>query len=198
MHQPGPVSRAQAGQALLQDGQRLVHAQAAAPGQQAVQRLARHVTHGEEMAAGVLADEIDRHDVGVRQPGHGGGLGAEATDEVLAAHQFGRQHLDGHLALERLLVAEVDVAHAAAADAPEDAVVSQPLERQPVLGAGGLVGLAGEREEHTIVALGGHVRQQRRRCRGRRGPASGLVRRRRGPPGRRRKRRSRRSASAAP
>ena len=161
MHQPGPVGRAQPSQALLQDGQRLVHAQAA-PGESAVQRLALHVPHGEEVAAGVLADEVNRHDVGVRHAGHGGGLGAEAADEVLLAHQFGRQHLDGHLALEDVLIAEVDVAHAALADAPEDAVVAQPLKRQTVLRAGGRAGLTGERGQHTVVALGGRIRQERR------------------------------------
>ena len=86
------------------------------------QGLALDVLHGNEHRAVVLTDFVDSADVRViesrcrlrlaQQSGVRRGVGAGR----------GRQHLDGHAAIERGILAEVDLAHAARAQRPQDPV----------------------------------------------------------------------------
>ena len=62
------------------------------------------------------------------------GLRVKAADELRVAGQVSGQNFDGHVAIERFVVGHVHVAHAAAADPPEDPVVTKPLEGEPLRG----------------------------------------------------------------
>jgi hypothetical protein len=70
----------------------------------------------------------------------GGGLGFahEAPDAVFAPDQLGREDLERDVAFERLVLSEIDLAHAACAKWPDDPVVGNlilGLER-PLRGHG--------------------------------------------------------------
>ncbi len=126
---PG-VGRFQAGQALLDDRQCLLQGQPRLAGKELGQRLALDELHGKEVVPGVLADEVDGNHVGMGQLGHRRGLGVETADEILVAGQDRGQDLDGHIAVERGVVALVDIAHSTTADPLDDLKMPQSLERK--------------------------------------------------------------------
>ena len=94
-----------------------------------VQRLSLDELHGVEDDPAILADLVDRHDVGVVQPGRGPRLAAEPLQAPGVAGDRVGQDLQGDVPAQRQLLGLVDDAHAAAADLAEDAVVADPLRR---------------------------------------------------------------------
>jgi hypothetical protein len=90
--------------------------------------LAGHVLHREEVMALVGADRVDRHDVRMLDLGGGRGFAAEADDEIAAAGQLRRQHLDRHIAVQVGVVTLIHIPHPATAQASHNLVLAQPLE----------------------------------------------------------------------
>ena len=79
----------------------------------------------------MLADAEDRHDVGVVQLGRRPRLALGTRSRLASSSSACRQHLQGDVPAQRVLLGLVDDAHAAAADLAEDAVVAQlPQRRQ--------------------------------------------------------------------
>ncbi len=95
----------------------------AAP-QDLVEPPAGDVLHDVVVPPVVLADAVDRDDIGVVQPPGGPRLAAEPRQVGGLA-----QELQGHVAVERLLAGLVDDPHAAPADLADDAEVVEPLRR---------------------------------------------------------------------
>ncbi len=83
--------------------------------------------HDEVRSALLLAREEDRDDVLVRDPGRRARLAHEAPRRALVLPEEGREHLDRDGPVERVVVALVDDAHAALAEAAEDAVRAELL-----------------------------------------------------------------------
>ena len=69
-----------------------------------------------------LADRVDRDDVGMREPGRRLRLAGESLADVLLEGELGRQHLDGHPALQPFVARAIDHAHAAAPDLALDRI----------------------------------------------------------------------------
>ncbi len=80
-----------------------------------VQAAAAQEAHHQVRAAWLTPVVVQRHDMGVLEPGDQLGLGFEATDEVRVVGVLGQDDLDGHLAPHRWLIGAVD--HAVATDA---------------------------------------------------------------------------------
>ena len=87
--------------------------------------LAGEVLHREVEPAGVLADEVDVRDVRVDDAGLRAGLAHEALAELRIAGERLGEHLHGDGAIEREVGREVDLAHAAGAEAALDAEVAE-------------------------------------------------------------------------
>ena len=80
------------------------------------------VLHDDEVGAVELAAVEDRDDVRMREAGGVRRFAPEALDELLVVDVAAVQHLDGDPPAELLILGEVDVGHAAAAELPCDAV----------------------------------------------------------------------------
>ncbi len=126
--QPLGMGRAQSGQALVGNSGGFFDGQSAVGLQAPCQRHSVDVLHGEEVMAGIFADEVHGDDVRVTDSGGGGRFGPESPHEIRVTSQFLRQDLDGHVPLEHLVVALVDVAHSPPADPADDAEVPQLSE----------------------------------------------------------------------
>ncbi len=96
-------------------------------GDQGVERLAAHELHGEKRNAVRLLDRVDRDDVGVVQRRDGARLAPEALDPLRRSRHLGRQDLERDLARELRVLGQVDLAHAALAELPENPVLIQHL-----------------------------------------------------------------------
>ena len=83
------------------------------------QAAALDEAHAEVVLALVLADLVDRHDVGVVEVGGRLGLDVEPLDVGLGGELAGQDHLQGDRPVEADLPGLVDDAHAAAGDLPE-------------------------------------------------------------------------------
>ena len=99
-------------------------------GDDQVQALTLDELHGIEADIAVLADLVDRHDVGVVQLGRGAGLAAEPLADRPVAGRLPRQNLQRHAAAQRDLLGLVDHAHAAAADLAHDPVIAELSEKR--------------------------------------------------------------------
>jgi hypothetical protein len=95
--------------------------------------LAVHVRHHEiDEPVGALADRVDRHDVRMRQARRRLRLAQEPQADLLPERELRRQDLDGHAALEALIVGVIHHAHPAAADlALEGVGLAQGLLEAP-------------------------------------------------------------------
>jgi len=100
-------------------------------------QLHRDELHGKRVRGGdavrrpddVLSDLVDRHDVRVAEGGGGFRLEHEAPDPLLALDQLRRQDLECDVALEGLVLREVDLAHSSHAERSHD-----PVMRKDVFG----------------------------------------------------------------
>jgi hypothetical protein len=79
-----------------------------------------------------LADFEDLDDVVVTQAGDRFRLPPEPADLLGVEGDVGRQHLDGHLALQVLLKRLVDHSHGAAAQLLENGEFAQPVPGQAI------------------------------------------------------------------
>ena len=104
-----------------------------------------------------VAEVVDGEDVGVGERGHRLGLALEPRQSQLVLHQMLGQHLDGNRAIEGEVGGEVDLAHAAGAEAALDPEMAE------LLAGGELVGWS----EQGGATGGSAIRRQRGR-RGRR------------------------------
>ena len=89
------------------------------------ERLAVEILHDEELEAVLLADVVERADVGMVQPRDGSGLALEALSSLGLFGGFRRQDLDGHDASDACVVRTIDLAHPSTAEEGDDLVRSQ-------------------------------------------------------------------------
>ena len=86
------------------------------------QRLAFQVFQHQVVDATLMADVVERADVGVLEGGDGARLALEALAELAARGEMLRQDLDGDLAVEPRVARAIHLAHAAGADGGKDLV----------------------------------------------------------------------------
>src|SRR5262249_48074500 len=87
--------------------------------------------HAEVVQAVVLADLVDRDDLGVVEVGHRLGLVAESPDLLGAGPGPRPDHLDGDQAVEAELAGLVDDPHAAVAEDPDQLEVAELAAELP-------------------------------------------------------------------
>ena len=93
-------------------------------GDDQVQSLALDELHGIEPDIPILADLVDRHDIGVMESSRGPGLAAKPLLDHPVARHLPRQDLQRHAAAQRDLLGLVHDPHATPADLAEDPVVA--------------------------------------------------------------------------
>ena len=86
------------------------------------ERLALEARHDEEVGALVLADVVERADVGVIEGADRLGLALEALAPIGVRRRFVREDLDGDGAIEPAVLRAIDLAHAAGAEGRDDFV----------------------------------------------------------------------------
>ena len=99
--------------------------------EQLAQVLALEQLHGHVGHAALLAEVVDRDDVGVVELGRGAGLALEALAGALVLAQLAEHDLDRHVAPEHGVVGAEDLAHGARADLPDDGVLADLAELHP-------------------------------------------------------------------
>ena len=79
----------------------------------------------------VLAPVVDRHDVGMAQPGGTAGLGLEAAPEGLVGGQAGVQDLDGHRPPQHVVLGQIHGRRGARPEGTDQeiAVTQHPAEQ---------------------------------------------------------------------
>src|SRR5437870_10731450 len=108
---------------LDHDAARLLRRQPATALEPGRERLPVDIRHHEvDEAVRTFADAMNRHDVRVGELSGGLRLAQEPDADLLAEGELGREHLDGHLALQALVPRLIHHAHPAAADLPRDRV----------------------------------------------------------------------------
>ncbi len=125
------------------------------------ERPARDVLHGDEahraLATVELVDLVDDRDVRVVESRSGAGFAQQALAGLVVVH-VGAQHLERHPAVQAQVLGQVDLAHAALAQALEESVSRGPLSAHPAdimrrCPAGHAASTAGRRTVRS-----GHVR----------------------------------------
>ena len=104
-------------------------------GEQPVERRAVHQLHRDERRSGILADLVDRDDVGMVQCGRRLRLANEAAMTLGVHSRFMREHFDRHRTPELRIDCAIDHTHPAAPDFSFDAVMRDGIGHQR-LGAG--------------------------------------------------------------
>ena len=112
---------------LSHDGDFVFQGQRLALGDEAAELVTVEELHDDEEAAVVLAHVVDGDDVGVAEAGAGLGFTEKAGAELVGDLDLGGDDLEGDGAVEDGVMGFVDHAHAAAADAPEDMVLTDLL-----------------------------------------------------------------------
>ena len=87
------------------------------------------VLHRDPQMTVVLTGVEDRHDGRMHHAGGEFGLPDEALPVHRIAAEFGGQHLEGLVAWQVRVAGQVDLAHAAATDEPDDGVAGKVLTR---------------------------------------------------------------------
>ena len=126
--EPEPVSRVERVADLGEQVERALVADAIARVDELPKVVAFDVLHRQEEDVALLAGGIDRDDVRVLQARGQLGLEEEPTPKTLVPGQLRPDHLDGDLALQVLVLREVDGAHRAP---PEQALDPETGERRP-------------------------------------------------------------------
>ena len=120
----GRMRRLQAATGIRGGGGGLERSEDAAR-QPLLHRAAGEELHRQVVLAGLLPDVVDGRRVGVLQPRRRLGFGEEAIEIRGVGRELDRQQLDRDVAIERVVVAAVDDAHAAAADALVQQVLAE-------------------------------------------------------------------------
>ena len=89
------------------------------------ERLAVEILHDQVLDAVLLADVVERADVGMVEPRDGAGLALEAQASIRLLRGIGRQHLDGDGAGDARVGRPVDLPHAPPAQEGDDLVRPQ-------------------------------------------------------------------------
>jgi hypothetical protein len=92
---------------------------------------AADVLHGQEVHASIFTDVVDRHHVGVVEPGRGAGLVEELSQKLGLFGDVGLQALQHHQAVEAggaRLPGQEDIAHPSRGQAPNDLVFIEDVE----------------------------------------------------------------------
>ena len=89
------------------------------------ERFSFEILHDEELEAVLLADVVERADVGMVQPRDGSGLALEALSSLGLFGGFRRQDLDGHDPSHACVVRTIDLAHPSTSQEGDDLVRSQ-------------------------------------------------------------------------
>ncbi len=89
------------------------------------QRLALDDLHRQEVRGPGKLDRVDGDDVGVVEGGDGLRLALEALAAFVIHAERRRQHLERDLTVQLLVLGGIDLAHAAAAELPYDAVMAE-------------------------------------------------------------------------
>ena len=106
-----------------------------------LQRRPVEKLHDEKRAAVLLADIVDRADVGVVQRRCGSRLAAESCQRVGIPRQVWRQELQRDKPMQPRVLGFVDDAHAAATQLLDDAIVGERLPDGPAVAGRQLIGL---------------------------------------------------------
>jgi hypothetical protein len=115
--------------------------------------------HDEAGIFGGAAGVVDGDDVRVVEPGGGAGLGEVDVGVLGAADQPAVRHLDGHAALELVVVGQVDAAEPAFTQQPLDAITAD-------LGRGVAGGSRAVLADRLFLLLGGGPERVSRRAHG--------------------------------
>ncbi len=94
-----------------------------------IQALPLDELHRVEPDLTVLADLVNRHDVGVVQPRRGAGLAAKPLERRPVRRHMPGQHFEGHPPAERNLLGLINDTHAAPADLSQNPVITDLLQR---------------------------------------------------------------------
>src|SRR4051812_24805201 len=98
-----------------------------ARGHPLAQRFAFDVLGGDVMRAAVLADLINRDDVRMIERRGRARLALKAAYALLVPRESHRQQLERDLAIERLILGKIALAHPAGADEPPYEITRNPL-----------------------------------------------------------------------
>jgi len=90
---------------------------------QLVQRLALDELQRQKRRVAGLIDRVERDDIGVVERGDGSRLAFEAFTS--GGSHAGRQDLESHLAAERQVLGEVDLAHPATTEEPDNSIMAE-------------------------------------------------------------------------
>jgi hypothetical protein len=167
VHDAAGVRSGQRGGHLGDHGDRVPPGQRPVPAEPVGDRLAvvelhDHVRHGEPVGQPGFAEVEDAGDVRVAQPGRGERLLPEPVPERVVAGELRREHLDGDVAAECLVVAAPDHRHAAGPEPLDEAVaVSDALSapphppHMPIVGASRPAGMPHVKTRHEYRPLCG-------------------------------------------
>ncbi len=108
---------------IFEDGQPIRDRKRRPPPNQLRERLAGHVLHGDERPLAVLTDIEHRHDVGMAQAPRRARLARESLARRLVVESL-LQQLDGDRAIDGGVAGEIERAHAAVGNQPDDAISS--------------------------------------------------------------------------
>ena len=109
---------------LQSDGHRVVHRQCAAR-QAITQRLSFHHFHGDEAQISMRSDFVDVRDIRMMESRRRLRFLDEATNTIAALGRAITEHLDRNVALEVVVVCQIDLAHAARAKKRTDFVPAE-------------------------------------------------------------------------
>ena len=118
------VGGGEAGAELARGFDGLIAGQAADAQEQRGEVLAIHVLHGDERHALDFADVVDAADVGVGDQAGDADFAVEALQQALIARGFLGQEFERDGLAEREIGGAIDLAHAAAAEQPDDAIAA--------------------------------------------------------------------------
>src|SRR6185436_18727395 len=102
-------------------------------GEPILQRRALQILHGDERAAVLLADVVDRADVGMVERRGGPGFTLKAAQGLGITRQIAGDELERHRTVQARIFGFVHHAHPAAAELLEDAVVRERLTDQRIV-----------------------------------------------------------------
>jgi hypothetical protein len=122
VHDAVAVGEPEGGRHIGRDVDGALRVERAVGAQDVGEGAAVHVLHHHVVRAALTTEVVDAHDVRMREVGGGGGLAAEALDEVRVGGVLGEQDLDGHGPVEQAIAREEDVGHAASTEAAVDLV----------------------------------------------------------------------------
>ena len=124
MHEPGAVRGVERVGDLLADADHVGHGEATLLVDEVAQGGAVDQLHHDVRDAVVVAGVVGGDDVGMREPGRGDGLVAEADAGAVVGREVGAEDLDRHPAREHRVVGDPHGGHAAAGERRHESVAA--------------------------------------------------------------------------